>query len=138
MYQRHSGPERAWQLWLPAAGQAAGLARQATREVLQSWQLGHLEETAVLLVSELVTNSVRHARNAGELALRLETTGHGLRIEVHDADSRWPRAGTPAGLDESGFGLVLVAALTDKWGVSDTRLGKAVWAEVGTQPPPAR
>ena len=137
MYQRHSGPERAWQAWLPAADQAAGLARQATREVLGAWRLGHLEETAVLLVSELVTNSVRHARNAGTLALRLETAGNGLRIEVHDADSRWPQPSTPTGLDESGFGFVLVEALTDKWGVSDTALGKAVWAELHTQAPPA-
>ena len=79
---------------------------------------------------------MRHARHAGSLALRLETTGNGLRIEVHDADSRWPQPGTPTGLDESGFGFVLVDALTDKWGVSDTALGKAVWAELGTQPPP--
>ena len=34
MYQRHSGPQRAWQSWLPAADPAAGVARQATREVL--------------------------------------------------------------------------------------------------------
>ena len=132
-----SGPQRAWESELPAAGQAAGLARQETREVLSAWQLSHLEETAVLLVSELVTNAVRHARTAGWLALRLETAGNGLRIEVHDADSRWPRPATPDTLDESGFGFVLVDALTDKWGVSDTALGKAVWAEIGTQAPPA-
>ena len=51
---------------LPAVGQAAGLARRQTRDALASWELGQLEETAVLLVSELVSNAVRHvlARSA--------------------------------------------------------------------------
>jgi serine/threonine-protein kinase RsbW len=116
---------------LPAAGQAAALARRATREVLAAWHLAHLEDTAVLLVSELVTNSVRHARTRGSvLALRLETAGAWLRIEVHDGDPRWPQPCTPTGLDESGFGFVLVDALADRWGVRETATGKAVWAEL--------
>ena len=120
-----------WQLTLHPAGPAAGQARQATREVLASWRVAHLEETAVLLVSELVTNSVRHAASSGpELALRLQITNTALRIEVHDGDPRWPRPGAPAELDESGFGLVLVDALASKWGVCDTATGKAVWVEL--------
>lgn len=116
---------------LPAAGQAAALARQATREALAVWRLAHLEDTAVLLVSELVTNSVRHACTGGPvLALRLETAGAWLRIEVHDADPRWPQPCTPTGLEESGFGLVLVDSLADRWGVCETATGKAVWAEL--------
>jgi serine/threonine-protein kinase RsbW len=122
---------RVQQITLPAAAQAAGLARQATREALASWRAAPLEETAVLLVSELVTNSVRHARSTGPLlALRLESSGTCLRIEVHDGDSRWPQPGTPTGLDESGFGLVLVNALADRWGFRQTAAGKAVWAEL--------
>src|SRR3981081_2013087 len=116
---------------LPATGQAAGLARQAPREVLTLGRVAFLEETAVLLVSELVTNAVRHAR-PGEtvLALRLEITGTSVRIEVHDADPRWPQPSTPDGLEESGFGLMLVNALASKWGVTETATGKAVWAEL--------
>jgi anti-sigma regulatory factor (Ser/Thr protein kinase) len=124
-------PSRAWQTRLPAAGQAAALARLATREVLAHWQLGHLTDTAILLVSELVTNALQHAWAGGpELALRLETTGPWLRIEVHDADPRLPEARTPAGLDESGYGLMLVEALADKWGVRATAMGKAIWVDV--------
>jgi hypothetical protein len=47
-------PIRICRMMLPAVGQAAGLARQRTQEALTLWQLGRLEETAVLLVSELV------------------------------------------------------------------------------------
>jgi anti-sigma regulatory factor (Ser/Thr protein kinase) len=120
---------------MPAAGQAPGLARQATREVLHSWRVAHLEETAVLFVSELVTNAVRHAAAGGSmLVLRLEAAGTSLRIEVHDADPQWPRPGLPAGLDESGYGFVILDALASRWGVSETSTGKAVWAELDTRP----
>lgn len=124
-----------WEMALAATGHAPGLARQATREVLASWHVAHLEETAVLFVSELVTNAVRHACTGGSmLVLRLEAAGTSLRIEVHDTDPRWPQPGTPTGLDESGFGFVIVDALANSWGVSETEQGKAVWAELDTRP----
>jgi anti-sigma regulatory factor (Ser/Thr protein kinase) len=115
---------------LPAAGHAVALARQATRDALATWRLARLEETAVLLVSELVTNAVRHARGNNAIALKLETAGTWLRIEVQDGDPRWPQPRTPAGFDESGFGLVLVDALAHKWGVREIATGKAVWADL--------
>jgi serine/threonine-protein kinase RsbW len=126
-------PHRARRLVLPATVQAAGLARRATRKALAAWGVTHLEETAVLLVSELVTNAVLHAKTpAAILRLRLETAEGFLRIEVQDADPSWPQPRTPAGMDESGFGLMLVDALADKWGVRDTPPGKTVWAELET------
>lgn len=125
----------AWEMTLLAAADAPGLARQATREVLIAWHVGHLEETAVLFVSELVTNAVRHAGTGGsKLVLRLEAGGTSLRIEVQDDDPRWPQPGTPSGLGESGFGLIIVDALANAWGVSETATGKAVWAELDTRP----
>jgi serine/threonine-protein kinase RsbW len=124
-------PRKQRQTTLPATGQSPGLARQVAREALAAWQLAHLTDTAVLLISELVTNAVLHARNGGSgLALQLTIHETWLRIEVHDADLRVPRPRTPAGLDESGFGYVLVDSLADKWGVRKTATGKAVWAEL--------
>lgn len=125
---------RSWQITLPAYAQSAGLARKVTRKVLASWLLADLEETAVLLVSELVGNVVQHGLSGGYvLALRLEAPCTCLRIEVHDSDPRPPLPRTPTGLDESGFGFVLVDALAGKWGVHQTATGKIVWAELDTR-----
>lgn len=131
-----AGPDgRDQALWvtLPAAARAAGLARQEVRDALGRLGLCHLEDTAVLLVSELVSNAVQHAQHGGsELELRVADTGTWLRIEVSDADPRPPQPHIPAGLDESGFGFVLVEALAAKWGVDQTAAGKTVWIELDT------
>ena len=67
---------RAWQITLPADGRAPGLARQVTRKVLTSWHVSHLEDTAVLFVSELVTNAVQHVCTGGSvLVLRWKPQG---------------------------------------------------------------
>ena len=118
------------QMTLPTADRAVRVARLATRDALVAWQLACFEETAVLLVSELVTNAVRHTRGSDAITLELQAAGTRLRIEVTDADPRWPQPRIPAEFDGSGFGLVLVDALAGKWGVRDTAAGKAVWAEL--------
>ena len=129
---------RILRLTLPVTTDAAALARQATRIALTAWRLGFLEETAALLVSELVTNVIRHARGgAGVMALELETMNTWLRIEIADSDPRWPQPRIPAGFDDSGFGFILVDALATKWGVREMAPGKAVWAELDTRHLPA-
>ena len=103
-------------LTLPATGRAPGLARQATRDALLSWQLAHLEETAVLLVSELVTNAVRDAASTSAITLELQVVHTWLRIEAYRCR---PGLATPRTTDESdqpGFGLALVDCLAGKWG----------------------
>jgi hypothetical protein len=60
---------------------------------------------------------VRHASTGGEIELRLEATGTGLRIEVHDPELRPPQPRIPAALDEGGFGFV--EALAEKWGACE-------------------
>ena len=115
----------------PATGRAPGLAREATRDALSTWHVAHLEETALLLVSELVTNVVRHARaRVLAMALWLEPERASLLIEVHDADPHEPRPRTPGRLEEGGFGFVLIEALAGKWGARQTESGKAVWVEL--------
>src|SRR5215471_7313988 len=84
------GTRQNLRMMLPTADCAVGLARRATRVALGTWRLTHIEETVVVLVSELVTNAVRHAYSTSSVALELQTDRTWLRIEVQDAD---PRAG---------------------------------------------
>jgi anti-sigma regulatory factor (Ser/Thr protein kinase) len=118
------------QLTLPASGQPVWLARQVTREALAAWGLAHVEETAVLLVSELVTNAVRHAADTGAIGLELASTSTRLRMEVQDGDPSWREMDSLADCDESGYGFVLIESLAGQWGVHRTMTGKTVWAEI--------
>src|SRR6266542_6366597 len=102
-----SGPRWRLLMTLPAESLSVRLARQAARLVLTSWWLAHVEETAVLIVSELVTNAVRHARGTDAIEVDLHATGSWLRIEIHDTDPRWPRPRIPGECEESHFGFVL-------------------------------
>jgi anti-sigma regulatory factor (Ser/Thr protein kinase) len=115
---------------LSAEDHSVRMARHAAHVVLSVWELAHMEETAVLIVSELVTNAVRHARETDVIEVNLHVTRTCLRIEIQDCDRHWPQPRIPDGFEESGFGFVLVDALADKWGVRETAAGKAVWAEL--------
>ena len=119
-------------LALPPDVPTVRLARQATRDTLAAWQLSHLQEAAVLVVSELVTNALRHARDTGAIGLELTSAGTALRVEVQDGDPTWRKMRSLADCDESGFGFVLVDALAVRWGVRRVCGGKAVWAELAT------
>ena len=118
---------------LPAEDHSVRLARHAAHVVLSAWRLAYMEETAVLIVSELVTNAVRHASGTDVVEVDLQATRTCLRIEIQDSDRHWPRPRIPGGFEESGFGFVLVDALAAKWGVRETTTGKVVWAELDTR-----
>ncbi|MFE2499186.1 ATP-binding protein [Streptomyces scopuliridis] len=115
-----------------------GLARLELRKALAGWGLAALEDSAVLVLSELLTNAGRHARVSPgrEIETRYVADPAGLRIEVHDASPEKPEQRMPD-LDAcDGRGLVLVAALADRWGVGDRNgPGKVVWAEWSYVPP---
>ncbi|HJY68170.1 MAG TPA: ATP-binding protein [Streptosporangiaceae bacterium] len=132
-YMRPGGPEGTEQilrLALPSDASAVRLARQVTRDALATWHLGQLEEAAVLLVSELVTNAVRHAADTGAIGLELVSTGTRLRVEIQDGDPSWRQMNSLADCDESGFGFLLVDSLANRWGLRRVCAGKAVWAEI--------
>jgi len=106
------------------------------RRQLDRWLPASVEEryrgAVRLLVSELVTNCVRHAaaddEAAVELALRLDPST--IRVEVHDAGTGFerPAAPLPRGAD-GGYGLFLVERMASRWGV-DTHDGTRVWFEL--------
>jgi serine/threonine-protein kinase RsbW len=89
---------------------------------------------AVLIASELAANAIRHSRSGnpdGIFALHLTDFDGRWRICVYDEGGpNTPRAGHPDDSEESGLGLLLVAAVSRAWGVLGNRDGRAVWAEV--------
>lgn len=115
-------------LWrLPPEPRAAGRARRLVREQLTAWGLGAESDTAELLVSEIVTNAVRHTRSR-RIELRLVRT-EGLLCEVSDDDHELPQLLHTPGLRSSGRGLRVVSRLSRRWGTSRTARGKTVWFE---------
>jgi GAF domain-containing protein/anti-sigma regulatory factor (Ser/Thr protein kinase) len=117
---------------LPAVPASASVARARLRSLLE--ERGLETDVALLLLTELVGNTARHA-GPGEITVRVVLAGTELRVEVADGSGRLPRmpASTPWE-QESGRGLLLVEALADRWGSTPTQGGKAVWFELATQP----
>jgi PAS domain S-box-containing protein len=102
---------------------AAG--RRFTRDTLTAWQHSQLADTACLLVSEILTNAVLHARHT--IGLRLHQTAREVIAEITDDNTRLPQRTLPAPGDESGRGLTLVEALATTWGARPSSSGKTVW-----------
>ncbi|MFF8413289.1 SpoIIE family protein phosphatase [Streptomyces omiyaensis] len=111
-------------------GRSVAAARAFVRDTLQGWGHSELVDDAVVLTSELVTNAVVHAGTAADvLCLRSEDS---VRVEVAD---RYPEREIPvqsgrtlASPDrENGRGLLLCAALADRWGVDYSPTRKHVW-----------
>jgi serine phosphatase RsbU (regulator of sigma subunit) len=105
-----------------------GRARAAVREQLNEWGLARLEYVAELLVSELVTNAVRHGR--GRLVQLRLVRGDTLLCEVDDDDHDLPTLLSAGPADECGRGLRVVSTLAREWGTSRTSTGKTVWFEL--------
>jgi len=108
------------------------LARRQLDRWLPAW-LGEGERGALrLLVSELVTNCVRHAKASADapVELAVRVAGRTIRVEVHDGGTGFTPPGhpRPRGSD-GGYGLYLVERLASRWGV-DTGAGTRVWFEL--------
>ncbi|MFF3458375.1 SpoIIE family protein phosphatase [Streptomyces sp. NPDC002730] len=116
----------AWELSLEP--REAARARRLVRGQLRSWGLVDLTETVELLVSEVVTNAVRHAQGR-RAELRLVRAGS-LLCEVADEDRTLPTLLDARPDAELGRGLRVVSSLAREWGTSRTADGKTVWFEL--------
>ncbi|MEV0113460.1 SpoIIE family protein phosphatase [Streptomyces sp. NPDC050844] len=107
-------------------------ARQHVRELLHDWADPDQVDSAVLMVSEMVTNVLVHTD--GDALLVAEVTGEPgmrrLRAEVSDSSDDLPHKRHPGELASSGRGLVLMELLADAWGVDPRGDGKSIWFEL--------
>jgi anti-sigma regulatory factor (Ser/Thr protein kinase) len=114
---------------LPPDTSAAGRARELVADRMASAP-AERRATALLLVSELVTNAVQHG--AGLVVLTVISTPSVLRVNVFDEGERRPQARMASPDEPWGRGLLLVDRLALAWGVEDGAvLGKTVWFELG-------
>ncbi|MEW1686265.1 ATP-binding protein [Streptomyces sp. NPDC091265] len=118
--------------------------RRILRLYLTGWRLEGVADAAEIALTELIANVVRHVpgRRCQTFIFRLPG-GEGVRVEVADGCPALPVVGEGGLLDEGGRGLLLVDAVTDKWGVEERRDGggKTVWFEclaAGPLTPPVR
>ena len=127
---RRLSPETTRQdrLLLQPEPSSARAAREFVRRTCTRWELEPLLEPALLVVSELVTNAVHHAQTCVTVGLRLRTDH--LLVEVEDEDSRPPVLQHNDREAVSGRGLILIDALSRRWGSQPSPLGKVVWAEL--------
>ncbi|MFD9283948.1 SpoIIE family protein phosphatase [Streptomyces mirabilis] len=121
-------PQRiaAWDL--PADPARVSEVRAAALRQLADWGLDEAAFAAELMLSELVTNAIRHG--AGPIRVRL-LHGRTLICEVSDASNTAPHLRRAASTDEGGRGLFLVAQLAQSWGTRYLTEGKVIWAECG-------
>ncbi|MER6093532.1 SpoIIE family protein phosphatase [Streptomyces bluensis] len=101
-------------------------ARKVTSDQLARWGLDDLTFTTELVVSELVTNAIRHAEAPIRLRLIQDQC---LICEVSDGSNSAPHPRRARTFDEGGRGLMLVGQVADRWGTRQTPTGKIVWAE---------
>jgi anti-sigma regulatory factor (Ser/Thr protein kinase) len=127
-------PSPSIHLFLGPDTSAPSRARQALRLQLESVLEADVLDQAMLLVSELVTNSVRHGglRPDQEIELTVHASPHHLRVEVAEPGEGFEVTSgplPPQGIPTGGWGLYLVDRLSSAWGVEGGDVTK-VWFEL--------
>jgi anti-sigma regulatory factor (Ser/Thr protein kinase) len=123
-------------LWesVPQAS-AVPFARDQVTRVLAEWGLpGEAGEPTQLVVTELISNAIDHAR--APIQLTVSFSGDTVRVEVRDATVEPPRQQPPDPWRVRGRGLQMVDALSSQWGWTADDAGKTVWADVSIGWPP--
>jgi anti-sigma regulatory factor (Ser/Thr protein kinase) len=143
--ERAAIPKIGWEwhsaLSIGALATATPCARLHARNVVYEWGLHDIADAVELVVSELVTNSVKSSMDDGRprysaesglayVHLRLSSDRVVMLVEVWDENAGLPVPTRPSLDDDSGRGLMLVAALSQQWGwdLSQNGIGKIVWS----------
>ncbi|MFD5088221.1 SpoIIE family protein phosphatase [Kitasatospora sp. NPDC058406] len=120
------GPDQVVSWDLPCDPAVVSEARFLTTNALTRWGLEELSFTTELIVSELVTNAIRHG--TGPIQLRLIRHA-GLICEVADSSSTSPHLRHARTTDEGGRGMFLISQMAQRWGTRHTNRGKIIWSE---------
>ncbi|MBO0913670.1 SpoIIE family protein phosphatase [Streptomyces laculatispora] len=123
---RRLGTEQVATWDMPTDPAIVAEARRRSTRQLAAWGLDELAFTTELVVSELVTNAIRHAVGPIRLRLILERS---LICEVFDGGASAPHLRHPKTTDEGGRGLLLISQFTQRWGTRYLQAGKVIWAE---------
>ena len=122
-------PAQGFRLRIGGGSRAAGRARNEIGRLREELD-GHVLESVRLLVTELVTNAVRHA-GAGAVELVVVVGRERVRVEVANPGVPFEPDIREAGREsESGWGLFLVDRLSDAWGVVDDSGYQRIWFEL--------
>jgi len=116
---------------VPPEPAAVAETRKNACQQLAAWGLDDAAFVTELVVSELVTNAIRHAEPPIKLRL---ISDRNLICEVSDGSSTAPHLRRARSFDEGGRGLLLVAQLTQGWGTRQRHTGKTIWAEQSLSP----
>ena len=121
-------------VWIRNTAASAAAVRHFLHDEVEKAGLGHdVADDAALLASELVGNSIRHARAlpAGYLNVTWMIDDAGVRVQVTDGGGGKRPQVRRAGVDDTtGRGLAIVAALSDSWGVEEEPARTTVWAHL--------
>jgi anti-sigma regulatory factor (Ser/Thr protein kinase) len=113
------------ELQLPVSRRAPALAREFLRGSTCAQHHSEVVDDAVLLVSELVTNSILHGGPPVVVAVDCDEAS--LQVRVRDGSPDLPAPRDAARGDENGRGLALVSEMSADWGVDTEGAGKHVW-----------
>ena len=114
-----------YELTLAPTVDSVGVGRRLVREALAEWGLDDLTHTALLLTSEVLTNSLLHART--QIVLTVSRSGSsGVSISVRDGSSIIPRRRRHAADATTGRGLELLDRLAQSWRIDQEPTGKTL------------
>jgi anti-sigma regulatory factor (Ser/Thr protein kinase) len=142
-HERHERPvrperdvRRGCRVRLATGPAAPAEARRRVRDAIRSWQVPVDLDAALLLVSELVTNAIRHeaGQEAQPVMLAIASSRGRLRVDVYDTSRSLPAVAEVPADAETGRGLLLVETLSDEWGFYRTPAGKAVYFTLAFEP----
>ena len=111
---------------------AVAECRTRAREQLEVWGLDDLAFATEVVVSELVTNVLTHARGNPQVRMIRDDR---LTVEVSDESSTSPHLRHARAQDEDGRGLLIAATLASRWGTRYGEEGKTIWVEQDLTPP---